>query len=145
MTGATMQEAAVLAKLDKVVEEVREVIRKRVIARGGEPKPVVWENENYSFNFAKREAKVKGKVVDMTPKEWAVLETLIAADGKVVTRETFLQKIWGHDSDITIDTRTVDQHIARLRTKLKDRVIGARNGRLVQVVTNFGYKWGGNN
>ena len=45
-----------------------------------------------------------------------------------------LQLIWGHDKDVEIDTRTVDQHIARLRRKLRSEADKIRT------VPNFGYQ-----
>ena len=53
----------------------------------------------------------------MTAKEWGVLVLLIQHAGTVVTRDQFLDLVWGHAAFPT--TRTVDTHIARLRAKLE--------------------------
>ncbi|MBI5624073.1 MAG: response regulator transcription factor [Elusimicrobia bacterium] len=75
-----------------------------------------------------------GKPVALTPKEFALLEALIKADGKVLSREDLLEHIWGHDKSLDLDTRTVDQHLARLRKKL------GSEGRRIATVTNLGYR-----
>src|ERR1700758_5368792 len=71
-----------------------------------------------AIDFERHETTVKGHVVYLAPKEFAILKLLIEANGKVLSREQLLRLIWGHDEDVEIDTRTVDQHIARLRRKL---------------------------
>lgn len=88
-----------------------------------------------AIDFERHETTVKGQVVYLAPKEFAILKLLIEANGKVLSRDQLLQLIWGHDKDVEIDTRTVDQHIARLRRKLhtaSDRIA---------TVPNFGYQF----
>lgn len=85
-------------------------------------------------DFARHEVKVKGRAVRLATKEFRVLELLLEADGKVLSRDALLELVWGHDAGLDLDTRTVDQHIARLRRKLG----GA--GSLIVTVPNFGYK-----
>ena len=87
-----------------------------------------------AIDFERHETTVKGHVVYLAPKEFAILKLLIEANGKVLSRDQLLQMIWGHDVDVEIDTRTVDQHIARLRHKL-----GPAASRIV-TVPNFGYQ-----
>jgi DNA-binding response OmpR family regulator len=80
------------------------------------------------------EARVKGKAVELTTKEFEFLKLLLEAGGKVMTRDAILEKVWGYDQSLEIDTRTVDQHVARLREKL-----GSESG-LVATVKNVGYR-----
>ncbi len=63
------------------------------------------------------EAKVQGKVVDLTLKEFEVLKFLAAQSGQVVTREVLLEKVWGYE--YYGDIRTVDVTIRRIRGKLE--------------------------
>jgi DNA-binding response OmpR family regulator len=86
------------------------------------------------IDFERHEILVKGKRVHLAPKELAILKILIEAGGKVLSRDKLLEIIWGHDESMEIDTRTVDQHVARLRRKLISE--GAR----IVTVTNFGYQ-----
>jgi len=88
-----------------------------------------------AIDFERHETTVKGQVVYLAPKEFAILKLLIEANGKVLSREQLLRLIWGHDEDVEIDTRTVDQHIARLRRKL-----GSASDR-ISTVPNFGYQF----
>lgn len=86
------------------------------------------------IDFDRHQVTVKGKPVRLAPKEFAVLRLLVEADGKVLSRDRLLELIWGHDKGMDIDTRTVDQHVARLRRKLGEE--GAR----ITTVPNFGYQ-----
>ncbi|MBI2384770.1 MAG: response regulator transcription factor [Elusimicrobia bacterium] len=87
-----------------------------------------------AIDFERHEILVAGKPANLAPKEFAILKLLIEAKGKVLSRDQLLQMIWGHEKDMEIDTRTVDQHIARLRRKL-----GPERNRIA-TVPNFGYQ-----
>jgi DNA-binding response OmpR family regulator len=87
-----------------------------------------------AMDFERHEILVRGKMAYLAPKEFAILKLLIEANGKVLSRDRLLEMIWGHDKDMEIDTRTVDQHIARLRRKL-----GLESTRIT-TVPNFGYQ-----
>lgn len=76
--------------------------------------------------------KVEGKSVELTRKEFAILELLIKNPRRVFTRENLLDQVWGMDA--AIETRTVDMHIASLRAKL------GKEGRHIQTVRGIGYK-----
>lgn len=90
--------------------------------------------ENISINTKKRTAKLDGKKLDLTYKEFEILLLLMQNEGNVITREEFLRSIRGYDYEG--ETRTVDVHIASLRSKLKD------SGKLIKTVRNLGYKFG---
>ena len=85
-------------------------------------------------DFDRHEVRANGKTVRLSPKEFLLLKLLLEANGAVLSRDRLLEMIWGHDKDMDIDTRTVDQHVARLRRKL-----GGQAKRIV-TVPNFGYK-----
>jgi two-component system alkaline phosphatase synthesis response regulator PhoP len=57
-----------------------------------------------------------GQGVHLTAKEFALLQALLEADGRVLTRQTLLETVWGYS--YTEGTRTVDVHVRRLREKL---------------------------
>ncbi|MDH4272518.1 MAG: response regulator transcription factor [Candidatus Aminicenantes bacterium] len=71
-----------------------------------------------SVDFKCFEARKGGKILNMSRKEFGVLRVLAARAGEVVTRDELLDAVWGYDQYPT--TRTVDNHIALLRTKLED-------------------------
>ena len=76
---------------------------------------------------------VGGKPVDLTPIEYRLLLTLLERRGRVQSRPHLLESVWQAQPDI--QTRTVDMHVKRLRTKL-----GAA-GKLIETVRGFGYRF----
>lgn len=80
----------------------------------------------------RHEIHVGDKFVRLARKEWALLILLKEAAGRVQSRDQILKSIWGY-GDGDVDTRTVDQHITRLRRKIGIPV--------VETVTGFGYKY----
>lgn len=86
-----------------------------------EKKPKVSDEiviDNLSLNVASHVVLLDGKEVDLTFKEYKLLKKLCVSAGRVHTREQLLDEIWG--SDYFGETRTVDSHMARIRTKLGD-------------------------
>jgi len=61
------------------------------------------------------EVRMKGRQVELTPKEFELLATLAGAPGRVFGREELLDLVWGRDG--FVEPRTVDVHVARLRGK----------------------------
>ncbi|HSH44891.1 MAG TPA: response regulator transcription factor, partial [Longimicrobiales bacterium] len=78
---------------------------------------------------------VDGGAVDLTPTEYRLLVALLERRGRVQSRRQLLQAAWGIDADI--ETRTVDMHIQRLRSKLGPA------GDLIETVRGFGYRFQG--
>ena len=60
---------------------------------------------------------MKGRAVELTPKEFELLATLAGAPGRVFGREELLDLVWGRDG--FVEPRTVDVHVARLRGKFE--------------------------
>jgi len=85
-------------------------------------------------DFERYTVRINNKEVKLSSKEFEFLTLLIQSDGKVLTREIFLEKIWGIDRSLDISTRTVDQHIKRLRGKLGSA------GDLILTIKNVGYR-----
>lgn len=79
-------------------------------------------------------AKLRGKSLDLTFKEFELLKYLAQHPGRVFTRAQLLQEVWGYD--YFGGTRTVDVHVRRLRAKL-----GAENESLIGTVRNVGYRF----
>jgi DNA-binding response OmpR family regulator len=74
--------------------------------------------------------RLKGKVLEMTSKEFGLLKILMESDGRVLSREILLEKVWGLDRAMNIETRTVDMHVGQLRKKLKseaERIVTVKN------------------
>ncbi|HCU24909.1 MAG TPA: DNA-binding response regulator [Deltaproteobacteria bacterium] len=65
---------------------------------------------------ARHKVSVVGKPIELTAIEFKLLNYLLETKGRVQTRDTLLDKVWGYDAFVT--TRTVDTHVKRLREKL---------------------------
>ena len=79
-------------------------------------------------------AKLGGRVLDLTFKEFELLKYLAQHPGRVFTRDQLLQEVWGYD--YFGGTRTVDVHVRRLRAKL-----GVEHEVLIGTVRNVGYRF----
>jgi DNA-binding response OmpR family regulator len=79
-------------------------------------------------------ARVRGRSLDLTFKEFELLRFLATHAGRVFTRAQLLQEVWGYD--YFGGTRTVDVHVRRLRAKL-----GAEHESLIGTVRNVGYRF----
>lgn len=99
--------------------------------------------EKYSFadveiDFQKYKATKKGVPIELSPKEFELLKFLVNRRGETVTREQLLDAVWGYDA-MTF-TRTVDNHIAKVRQKIEDN---AEEPQFVLTVHRVGYRFVG--
>ena len=78
---------------------------------------------------------VSDRPVKLTKKEFKLLQVLLEAKGRVLSRDALLEQAWPHSSIHGLDTRTVDVHVGRLRRKL-----GAA-GRHIITVRNVGFRF----
>jgi DNA-binding response OmpR family regulator len=76
-----------------------------------------------------------GKPLDLSPREFEILQLLIAHTGETVTREQMLHHIWGEHASLY--TRTIDAHITRLRQKLE---VNPANPQHIITVHRVGYR-----
>lgn len=114
------------------------VLMKRVAALlrrgdGGSSGSKVFSVDELKLDAFAHEVWLQGKNISLTLKEYNILQKLLAVPGRVFTREQLLDEIWGFDFDG--DVRTVDSHVARLRTKLGDW--GAQH---IKTIYGTGYK-----
>ena len=79
-------------------------------------------------------ARLRGRALDLTYKEFELLKYLVQHPGRVFTRAQLLQEVWGYD--YFGGTRTVDVHVRRLRAKL-----GTEHEQLIGTVRNVGYRF----
>jgi DNA-binding response OmpR family regulator len=91
-----------------------------------------------ALNFRTCEATKGGVPLDLSPREWQMLQYLIAHRGEVVSREQLLDAVWGYDA--VPFTRTVDMYIAKLRKKIEDRPMDPH---YIMTVHRVGYKFVG--
>ncbi len=89
--------------------------RSRMVAGAGEEQPI--ELGDLRVDPARRTATLNGEDVGLTYVEFEILVALAGAPGRVLSRETLLERVWG-DSEYR-DPRTIDVHIRHLREKLE--------------------------
>ena len=97
--------------------------------------------ESFTFgdvelNFKKYAARKGGQALDLSAREFEILHYLIRRRGETVTRDQLLDEVWGYDS--TPVTRTVDNHIARLRQKIEPDPSAPRH---IITVHRLGYRF----
>lgn len=112
----TLRVAAILRRTQHVQQSAGDVLQVGPIA----------------IDRAAHTVKVDAQVLDLTPTEYRLLLTLAERRGRVQARAHLLETVW--DAAPDIQTRTVDMHVQRLRTKL-----GAA-GELIETVRGFGYR-----
>ena len=91
------------------------------------------------FDFRKYEAHKQGQKIEYTPLEFQMLHLLIKQKGEVITRDEFLDLIWGEDN-LVVTSRTIDSHIANIRKKLED---DPSNPTFITSIRGVGYKLNG--
>ncbi|NPV69480.1 MAG: response regulator transcription factor [Firmicutes bacterium] len=109
-----------------------------VLRRSTQPRP----NSNVSYGdlMIDRDARtveVGGEPVNLTAKEFDLLSFLAQNPGKVFTRETLLDRVWGYE--YAGDTRIVDVHVSHLREKIEE---DPKSPAFVKTVRGIGYKFG---
>jgi DNA-binding response OmpR family regulator len=82
-----------------------------------------------------RIARRSGQPLDLAPKEFDLLWTLVKARGAAVSRAHLMERVWGYRADVL--SRTIDTHVAELRRKLGDTGVKPR---LIHTVRKVGYR-----
>lgn len=96
----------------------------------------VYSFGNIFVDFQKHLVLKNGEEIDLTLKEFELLQILMENEGKVMTREILLDKIWGYE--YIGETRTVDVHIRHLRKKVEE---DDKNPRYIQTIRGIGYRF----
>ncbi|HEU4511496.1 MAG TPA: response regulator transcription factor [Nocardioidaceae bacterium] len=99
-----------------------------------DPEAHVIRSGEVTVDDATYTAKLEGRPLDLTFKEFELLKYLAQHPGRVFTRQQLLQEVWGYD--YFGGTRTVDVHVRRLRAKL-----GPEHEALIGTVRNVGYRF----
>jgi phosphate regulon transcriptional regulator PhoB len=115
----------------ELVARVRAVLRRsrpdhptRVLAVG----PVTLDPDRHAVTLG-------GRALPLTPKEFDLLQALLEAAGRVLSREYLLNHVWGYARADEIESRTVDVHVRRLRAKLGDA------GSRIATIKSVGYRF----
>jgi DNA-binding response OmpR family regulator len=113
----------------KVLTARLRVIARRIESENGPSLQIA----DLILNTQTHEVSRTGRPIVLTPKEYEILEYLMRRIGRIVSRDSLIEAIWGYDCDV--GHNTVDVFMFQLRTKLE---ANARS-RLIQTVRGFGY------
>ena len=96
----------------------------------------IYEIGRLKVYFERHEVLINNEKVELTLKEFELLEILIKNKGKILRRETLLDKVWGYE--YIGETRTVDVHIRYLRKKVED---DDKNPKFIETIRGVGYRF----
>ena len=113
---------------NEVVTRVRRILHRRPDADNRD----LVKCGDLAIDLAKCEVAFRGRLVELTFKEYELLKFLLSNKGRVFSREALLNKVWGYD--YFGGDRTVDVHIRRLRSKLDE-------SECIETVRNIGYRF----
>ena len=116
------------------IEELAARLHTLVRRAGGQPHSLV-ENGPLTLNLITREVRCEGVALDLTAREFALLEHLALTPGRVLTRTQLYTHVWNIDYDP--GTNLVDVYIRRLREKIRD---AGHEATLIETVRGVGYR-----
>lgn len=111
----------ILELMSRVNSKARRFFKKQRIIRG-----------NLILDIKKHEFYKDDVLIELTNKEFEIIELLMKKNGEVVSREELFNRIWGND---VLESRTIDMHIKALRQKINDT-----DGSIIKSVYGIGYK-----
>ncbi len=124
-------------RLRELVARMRAVLRR--VPRATDDGPVsgdALEIGDVRLDPERHEVSVRGEPVSLPLKEFELLELLLANAGRVLTRETLIDRVWG--PHYVGDTKTLDVHVKRLRSKIEETPSAPRR---IVTIRGLGYKF----
>ena len=121
----------------ELVLRVQAVLRRTATSPAAAGGPVSFGGGEIVIHAERREVTVRGALVELTPTEWALLEALTSAPGRVFSRFELINRTRGYEFDGY--ERTVDSHVKNLRRKIE---ADPADPRLVTTVVGAGYRFG---
>ena len=118
----------------ELLARVKAVLRRTAVFN--EEESDIYESKSLKVDFERHEVIVNDSKVDLTLKEFELLQILIKNKGKILKRETLLDKIWGYE--YIGETRTVDVHIRYLRKKIEE---DDKNPKFIETIRGVGYRF----
>ena len=119
----------------ELIARIKAILRRRESATTIEEKI---EIGGLSIDGSRHEALLDGQILELSPKEFALLSFLAKNSGLVFSRQTLLDRVWGQDA--FVDERTIDVHVSWLRGKIESKP--SQPERLI-TVRGVGYKFVG--
>jgi DNA-binding response OmpR family regulator len=106
------------------------------LRRAKHEKGKIFEFGDFKLNIEARELTKLGKTIELTPKEYKLLEYFVSRPGRALTRDEILNQVWGYDCFVT--QRSIDRCITTLRDKIEGRALKPR---FIFTVREVGYKF----
>ena len=125
-------------RLRELVARMRAVLRRSPVEDASPASPDALEVGDLRLDSQRHEVYLRGSLVILPLKEFELLELLMENAGRVLTRETLIDRVWG--PHYVGDTKTLDVHVKRLRAKIEDDP--ARPARIT-TIRGLGYKFEG--
>ncbi len=116
--------------IPELLARVRSLLRRK-----SEAKSSILEAGNVFVNTATHDVTHNGTRINLTPKEYAILEFLLYNKNRVLSRLSIAEHVWGDNFDLFSMTNFVDVHVKNLRKKLRDDV----EKKIIQTVHGVGY------
>lgn len=123
-------------RLRELTARMRAVMRRSPSDRGGELSDATLSVGDVELDPDQHEVVIRGESQPLPLKEFELLHILLANAGRVLPRETLIDRVWG--SDYVGDTKTLDVHIKRLRSKIED---DPGNPTRIITIRGLGYKY----
>lgn len=123
-------------RLRELTARMRAVLRRGTQEKGGELSSGSLEIGDVGLDSDQHLVVVRGESVKLPLKEFELLHILLANAGRVLPRETLIDRVWG--SDYVGDTKTLDVHIKRLRSKIE---LDPANPVRIVTIRGLGYKY----
>ena len=109
--------------------------RVRALLRRGAAPAAAWSVAGMIVDAAAKRIRVDGRPVDLTPREWALLELFLTHPGRVLSKDQIAESLFTFDEQLS--PNAIEVHVSRLRTKIQPA------GAHIRTVRGFGYLWEG--
>jgi DNA-binding response OmpR family regulator len=106
------------------------------LRRGRKEKEKVYEFGDLKLSVEAKEVTKKGKRIELTPKEYKLLEYFVSRPGRALTRDDILNQVWGFDCFVT--PRSIDRCVTTLREKIEAK---PSKPQFIQTIREVGYRF----
>ncbi len=120
----------------ELIARVKAVLRRQRHTRDEGDEDTEYSTGNFVIKPERYEIYQNGELLDLTLKEYELLEILLRNRGRVLKRDYLLEVLW--DFSETVNTRVLDVHISKLRDKIEE---DSKNPRYIKTVRGLGYKF----
>ena len=122
-------------RMRELVARMRAVLR-RATPQPAEPDATCLVEGDVMLDIDRHELRVRGELVSLALKEFELLAYLLSHAGRVVTRDSLMQNVWGYN--YIGDTKTIDVHVKRLRAKIED---DPSDPQRITTIRGLGYRY----